>query len=130
MFHHNHCIFYFLPQIHHVTPVPKKDGARTCEENKAVICVSCFSKSENLRPVNSVTEALMKTHHPSGSSYSAQNPFLPTTICMSCKNKLVRLSQVHKAEEIITIYRTEEARLYFYDIHVVLLIYMCKGRVQ
>ena len=75
-------------------PVPKKDWARTCEENKAVLCVSCFAKSGNVRPVNTVTEALMKAHHPSGSFYTAQNPFLPTKICMSCKNKLVRLSQV------------------------------------
>ena len=71
-----------------------KSRPRTCSENRAVLCVSCFEKDGNNRPINSETEQLIKQYHPSGQEYDSSNPALPTRICLPCKAKLIRLRKV------------------------------------
>ena len=69
-----------------------KHNERSHEDHRSHLCISCFGKSGNLRKLTQAMEVRLLTHHPSGHQLIENNHWLPTTICVSCQNKIMRLA--------------------------------------
>ena len=71
-----------------------KHFPRDHEAHRKNLCISCFGKTGNLRPVSSEVEQKIEAIHPSGRKLLENKHWLPTRICLSCLNKLKRLEKV------------------------------------
>ena len=78
-----------------VKPFGDKHFPREHEDHRKNVCLSCFGKSGNLRPVSSEVELLLETFHPSGRKLLDSKHWLPMKICLSCQNKLQKVCKVY-----------------------------------
>ena len=96
-----------------------KRRAKTHDECRAGLCALCFNGGGDLRPISSKFEVQIQPFLQK--DYSLSKSYLPTSICASCRLKMIKYAKVRKIQEI---YKLETLHFRFLRLTGNLLSYL------